>query len=42
MKGFVIGTLVVGYGVLGYMYYQETRNNVANKIELPQVQIQNN
>lgn len=41
-KGFMIGALVVGVGVLGYLYYQETRNNVAIKIELPKVEIQKN
>ena len=42
MKGFAIGALVVGIGVLGYLYYQEKRNSVAVKIELPTVQIQKN
>ncbi len=42
MNGFLLGALVVAVGVLGYLYYQETRNNAGVKIELPKVQIQKN
>ena len=40
VSGFLIGALVVAVGVLGYLYYQETRNNVGVKIELPKVKVQ--
>jgi len=39
LNGFLIGALVVAVGILGYLYYQETRNNIGVKIELPRVQI---
>ena len=37
MRGFIIGALVVAVVVLGYLYWQETRNDVNIKLEAPQI-----
>jgi hypothetical protein len=34
---FIIGALVVAVGVLGYFYYQRTKNDVT--IQLPKVEL---
>ena len=39
LNGFVIGALSVAVAVLGYLYYQETRNSVGVTIDLPKVTI---
>jgi hypothetical protein len=41
MRGFVIGVLLIGVAVLGYLYYQETRNDVTIKLEAPKVTLPN-
>ena len=38
-KSMLIGALVVGVGVLGYLYYDSQRNQV--KVDLPGVKIEN-
>ena len=38
MKSIVIGALVVGIGVLGYLYYESQQSSV--KIDLPGVKIE--
>lgn len=38
MKGFLIGALVVAVAVLGYLYYQETQNDVSIKLEAPKIE----
>ncbi len=38
MKGFLIGALLVAVGVLGYLYYQETQNQVSIKLEAPKIE----
>lgn len=38
MRGFIVGALVVAVAVLGYFYYQETKNDIVispPKIETP-------
>jgi hypothetical protein len=37
MRGFVIGALVIAVAVLGYLYWQETRNEVSIKLEAPRI-----
>lgn len=37
MKSSLIGLLVVALGVLGYFYYQSTRNDIT--IKLPSVEL---
>ncbi len=32
MKTTIIGLLIVGVGVLGYLYYQSTRNDITIKV----------
>jgi Tfp pilus assembly protein PilV len=32
MKTTIIGLLLVGVGVLGYLYYQSTRNDITIKV----------
>ncbi|WP_280950403.1 MULTISPECIES: hypothetical protein [Rhodomicrobium] len=41
MRGFVIGALLVVVAVLGYLYYQETRNDVTIQLEAPKVTLPN-
>lgn len=38
MKGFVIGALIVAVGILGYLYYQETQNEVSISLEAPKIE----
>jgi len=38
MRGFVVGALAVAVVVLGYLYYQETRNDASITIEAPKIQ----
>jgi hypothetical protein len=38
-NSYVIGALTVAVVVLGFLYYQERRNNVSLTIDLPNVQI---
>ena len=37
MRGFVIGALVIAVAVLGYLYWQETRNDVSINLEAPRI-----
>jgi hypothetical protein len=39
MRGFLIGALLVVVGVLGYLYWEETRNEVSIKLEPPKVEL---
>jgi hypothetical protein len=39
MRGFLIGALLVAVGVLGYLYWEETRNEVSIKLEPPKVEL---
>jgi hypothetical protein len=38
MRGFLIGALAVGVIVLGYLYWEETRNDASITIEAPTIQ----
>lgn len=38
MKALVIGALAVALGVVGYLYYQSTQNDIT--IQLPKVSVQ--
>ncbi len=33
MRGFIVGALAVAVVVLGYLYWQETKNDVSIKLE---------
>jgi hypothetical protein len=37
MRGFIVGALAVAVVVLGYLYWQETRNDVSIKLEAPRI-----
>ena len=37
MRGFIVGALAVAVVVLGYLYWQETRNDVTIKLEAPRI-----
>lgn len=37
-KSFLIGALIAGVAILGYLYYQETKNDVA--IDVPSVEVE--
>jgi hypothetical protein len=39
MRGFLIGALLVAVGVLGYLYWDETRNEVSIKLDPPKVEL---
>ena len=38
-KSFIIGVLAVAVAVLGYLYFQETRDTATVKIQLPSVKV---
>jgi hypothetical protein len=38
-KSLLIGALLVAVAVLGYLYYQETRNTATLSVELPKVRV---
>lgn len=42
LTGFVIGALVVAVGVLGYLYYAETQDDVSIKLDVPNLAIEKN
>ena len=37
MRGFIVGALAVAVVVLGYLYWQETRDDVNIKLEVPRI-----
>jgi hypothetical protein len=37
MRGFIVGALAVAVVVLGYLYWQETKNDVNIKLEAPRI-----
>jgi hypothetical protein len=37
MRGFIVGALAVAVVVLGYLYWQETKNDVSITLEPPRV-----
>jgi hypothetical protein len=37
MRGFIVGALAVAVVVLGYLYWQETKNDVNITLEPPRV-----
>jgi hypothetical protein len=37
MRGFIVGALAVAVVVLGYLYWQETKNDVNIKLQPPAV-----
>jgi hypothetical protein len=37
MRGFIVGALAVAVVVLGYLYWQETRNDISIKLEAPRI-----
>jgi predicted negative regulator of RcsB-dependent stress response len=37
MRGFVVGALLVAVAVLGYLYWQETKNDVSIELEAPKI-----
>jgi hypothetical protein len=39
MRGFLVGALAVGVVVLGYLYWEETRNDASITIEAPKVEL---
>jgi hypothetical protein len=39
MRGFLIGALLVAVGVLGYLYWEETRNDINIKLEAPKIDL---
>ncbi len=39
VTAYIIGALTVAVIVLGYLYYEERRNNVSLRIDLPNVEI---
>lgn len=41
MRGLVIGALFVAVAVLGYLYYEETRNDVTIELEAPKINLPN-
>ena len=41
MRGLVVGALIVVVAVLGYLYYQETKNDVTIELEAPRVTLPN-
>ncbi len=41
MRGLVIGALFVAVAVLGYLYYEETRNDVTIELEAPKIKLPN-
>jgi uncharacterized membrane protein len=38
MRGFLLGALAVAVVVLGYLYYEETRNDASITIEAPKIE----
>jgi hypothetical protein len=38
MRGFLIGALAVAVVVLGYLYWQETRNEASITIQAPKIE----
>jgi hypothetical protein len=38
MKGTIVGALIVAVAVLGYLYYQETQDEVSTSIEAPKIE----
>jgi len=37
MRGIIVGALAVAVAVLGYLYWQETKNDVTIKLEAPRI-----
>jgi hypothetical protein len=38
MRGFLVGALAVGVVVLGYLYWEETRNDASITIQAPKIE----
>ena len=38
MRGVLIGALVAALGILGYLYYQETQNEVSISLDAPEIE----
>lgn len=38
MRGFLIGALAVAVAVLGYLYWQETNDDVSITLEAPKIE----
>lgn len=41
MRGYLIGALLVVVAVLGYLYWEEQRNDVTIELEAPRISVPN-